>query len=311
MRYTLKQLRYLEMSARLRSITAAANELNISPSSIAAAIDSIETEMSEPLFSRHPSKGILPTRFGAKYLEKVRELLQAHVEFENSLPGIAEKIEGSIRLGCFTPLAPIILPMILKLVSESHPTLSVQIIEGDATEMIDLMNKDKIDLALTYNFELPKSMDFQGIFHAPPHVALSASHPLASHTNLTLEDLVKDPLILLNLDRTRAYLLGLFERRGLSPNILYSSRSSEMVRSLVAAGFGFAIFNVKPRNKQNYTVGRVVRIPLSSGHSEPEFGIIHHGRGRLSRVASAVIDACEQLKADGAFRDFVVPPVDG
>jgi len=310
MRYTLKQLRYLETSARLQSITAAARELNISPSSIAAAIDAIEAEMSEPLFTRLPSKGIKPTRFGANFLDKVRELLRAHMEFEGSLPGISEKFEGSIRLGCFTPVAPIILPMILKVVSESHPTLSVQIIEGDAAEMVDLMGRDRIDLALTFNFELPMSVEFQGMFHAPPHIALSANHPLAASPSLSLENLVKDPLILLNLDKTRAYMLGLFERRGLSPNILYSSRSSEMVRSLVAAGFGYAIFNVKPRNRQNYTVGELVRVPLASGHLEPEFGIIHHGRGRLSRVAGAIIDACEQLRAYGAFRDFVVPPVD-
>jgi len=306
MHYTLKQLRYLEASARLRSITAAASELSISPSSIAAAIDSVEDELSETLFIRHPSKGITPTRFGSNFLDNIRELLRAHVKFESSLPGIGEKIEGSIRLGCFTPVAPIVLPLILKMVSEEHPTLSVQIIEGDAAEMGELLRTDQIDLALTFNFERPFGIDFQGMFHAPPHIALSAEHPLATRSSLTLEDVVDDPMILLNLELTRTYMLGLFEQRGLTPNILYLSRSSEMVRSLVAAGFGFAIFNVKPGRKQNYLVGELVRIPLSTRHLEPEFGLIHHGRGRLSRVAGAVVDACEYLKSEGAFGDFVV-----
>ncbi len=311
MHYTLKQLRYLEASARLRSITAAAGELSISPSSIAAAIDSIEAELSETLFIRHPSKGITPTRFGLSFLENIRELLRAHIKFESSLPGIGEKIEGSIRLGCFTPVAPIILPLILKLVSQEHPTLSVQIIEGDAADMVELLNSDKIDLALTFSMNLPRGINFQGMFHAPPHIALSGDHPLASRSSLTLEDMVGDPLILLNLDVTRSYMIGLFEQRGLSPNILYLSRSSEMVRSLVAAGFGFAIFNVKPRSKQNYAVGNLVRIPLSTRHLEPEFGLIYHGKGRLSRVASAITEACQNLKESGAFRDFIVPPAVG
>ncbi len=310
MRYTLKQLRYLEAAARLRSITAAAGEFNISPSSIAAAIDAIEAETSQPIFNRHPSKGVKPTRFGRDFLANVRELLQSHHKFEKTLTGISNKLEGSIRMGCFTPIAPIILPLILKLVSDAHPTVSIQIIEGDAENMVELLNAEKIDLALTYSVGIPDKFHFQELFSAPPHIALSDTHPLASRESLSLEELAGEPLILLNLDRTRAYMIDLYTRRGLTPIILYSSRPSEMVRSLVAAGFGYGIFNVKPRTKQTYTMGDLVRIPLSSDHQKPEFGIIHHGKTRLTLVAQAVIDACDQLKAEGAFHDFVVVPVD-
>lgn len=310
MHYTLKQLRYLEAAARLRSITGAAGEFNISPSSIAAAIDAMEAEVSQPLFNRHPSKGVVPTRFGREFLRNVRDLLQSHQRFEGTLPGISEKIEGSIRMGCFTPIAPIILPLILKRVSEAHPGLSVQISEGDAEHMVELLSAERIDLALTYSIGVPEKLYFQGLFHAPPHITLSVDHALASRTSLTLEELASEPLILLNLDRTRKYMFDLFETRGLKPNVLYSSRSSEMVRSLVAAGFGYGIFNVKPRTKQTYTMGDLVRIPLSTHHQEPEFGIIHQGNNRLSRVAKAVTDACDQLKAEGVFNDFVVEAVD-
>jgi len=310
MRYTLKQLRYLEAAARLRSITAAANEFNISPSSIAAAIDAIEAETDQTLFNRHPSKGVTPTRFGRDFLINVRELLQSHQKFETTLSGISDKLEGSIRMGCFTPIAPIVLPLILKLVSDQHPTLSMQIIEGDAENMVELLNAEKIDLALTYSIGVPERFHFQSLFYAPPHITLSTDHPLASKECLTLEELADEPLILLNLDRTRTYMLDLFKQRGLTPNVLYSSHSSEMVRSLVAAGFGYAIFNVKPRNKQTYTMGDLVRIPLASDHLVPEFGIIHYGKSGLTQVAQAVIEACAQLKSEGTFLDFVVTPID-
>jgi DNA-binding transcriptional LysR family regulator len=310
MRYTLKQLRYLEATARLRSITAAAGEFSISPSSIAAAIDGIESELSQPLFNRNPSKGVVPTRFGGEFLKHVRELLQSHSRFEQALSGINENIEGSISMGCFTPIAPIILPLVLKIVSEAHPNLTIQIIEGDADNMAELLKTDKIDLALTYSLGLPDSFYFQSLFYAPPHIALSTSHPLASRQSVELEELADEPLILLNLDRTRSYMLDLFDQCGLKPNILYLSRSSEMVRSLVAAEFGYSIFNVKPRTKQTYTMGDLVRIPLPSRHLAPEFGIIHHGMNRLTRVSQAVIEACVRLKSENIFQDFVVTPID-
>ncbi len=310
MRYTLKQLRYLEAAARLRSITAAASEFNISPSSIAAAIDAIEAEMTQQLFNRHPSKGIAPTRYGKDFLRNVRQLLQSHALFENTLPGIATKLEGTIRLGCFTPIAPIILPLILKLVSDQYPTVSVEITEGDAVKMVEMLHADEIDLALTVTLGKPNNLYFEGLLPAPPHITLSEDHPLASRKSLTLEELVEEPMILLNLAQTKSYMLSLFEIRGLTPNVLYSSHSSEMVRSLVAGGFGYAIFNIKPRTKQTYTIGDLVRIPLSSEHLKPDFGIIHHGKSRLTKVAQAIVDACIQLKAQDALRDFVVEPID-
>ena len=67
-----------------------------------------------------------------------------------------------------------------------------------------------------------------------------------------------------------------------------------------------SVFNVKLGRKQNYLVDELMRIPLSTRHLEPEFGLIDHGRGQLSRVASAVVDACAYLKSEGAFCDFVV-----
>jgi len=310
MRYTLKQLRYLEATARLRSITAAAGEFSISPSSVAAAIDGIEAELSQLLFNRSPSKGVVLTRFGGEFLKHVHELLQSHARFEQALSGINENVEGSITMGCFTPIAPIILPLVLKIVSDAHPNLSIQIIEGDAENMVELLKADKIDLALTYSFGVPDSIHFQSLFYAPPHIALSTSHPLASRHNLELEEMADEPLILLNLDRTRSYMLDLFEHCGLKPNILYLSRSSELVRSLVAAEFGYSIFNVKPRTKQTYTMGDLVRIPLSSRHLAPEFGIIHHGMNRLTRISQAVIEACVRLKSEGVFEEFVIRPID-
>ena len=306
MRYTLKQLRYLEAAARLNSITAAAGENNISPSSIAAAIDSIEAEVGETLFIRNPSKGIALTRFGRNFLKSVRELLRSHANFENSLPGISEKIEGSIRLGCFTPVAPLILPLVLQMVSEIHPTLSVQVIDGDATQMVELVKTNQIDLALTMSLGVPVQLYFNSLFVARPHVVLSDRHRLAKKKSIALYELVDEPLILLDLDQTRLYMMGLFERQGLSPKILYSSRSSELVRSLVAAKLGYAIYNVKPSTKQTYTIGDLVRIPLKGDHLAPEFGLLHHGNSQLSRIARAVSDACEQLKLQGAYKDFVV-----
>ncbi len=306
MRYTLKQLQYVEAAARFQSISNSAAELKISPSSISTAIDAIEAETGEKLFRRLPAKGLELTQFGRNFVSHLRKLFDSHRAFDTAITGETEAIEGPIRLGCFTPTAPLVLPPIIKSLSRSYPDLTMQIHEGDTKEVEDLLFNKKVDLALTYREQVPIDFAFRRLFAAPPHIALPADHPLASRKVLTLEELVDEPMILLNLHRTRSYMLGLFAARGLTPRIAYSSRSSEMVRSLVASGLGYAIFNIRPLRKQTYVVGDLVRIPLSSDHQTTEFGIVHPNFASVTRVETALIRTCERLHASGVFDKLIV-----
>ena len=66
--FTLKQLRYVAAAGREGSIANAANSLNISQSSITAAIDALEAGLGYNLFLRSPAKGIDPTSAGLQTL---------------------------------------------------------------------------------------------------------------------------------------------------------------------------------------------------------------------------------------------------
>lgn len=306
MHYTLKQLKYLDAAARHRSITGAADEFNISPSSIAAAINAIEQEISGTVFVRHPSKGVTPTQYGQRFLLHVSDILEQHSQFEKSLGGVTDKLEGHIRLGCFAPLAPIMLPVVLKSIAIRYPTVSIDIAEGDTAEISDMIANGELDLAMAYDRGFSTNAKFSPLFDAPPHVALNSEHVFAGRATLELDDLHDDPLVLLNLELTRDYILNLFTARGLEPKIAYRSRSSEMVRALVASGLGYAIFNVRPLSKQTYVVGDIVRIPLRSKHETPTFGFLYRDEKKLTRVEQALIRTCQQLNLEGRFKPLLV-----
>ncbi|MEX3011342.1 LysR family transcriptional regulator [Hoeflea sp. TYP-13] len=306
MHYTLKQLKYLDAAARHRSITGAAEEFSISPSSIAAAINAMEEQVSGALFVRHPSKGVTPTQYGQDFLAHVRGILEQHNQFEKSLGGVSSRLEGRVRLGCFAPLAPILLPIVMKTISIRYPTVSVEIAEGDTMEIIGMIANGELDLAMGYDYASAKNTKFSPLFDAPPHVALNAEHQLATRSVLDLEELRDEPMVLLNLQPTRDYMFGLFEERGLTPVIAHSSKSSELVRALVASGLGFSIFNVRPLRKQTYVVGDIVRIPLRPGYQTPCFGFIYRDEKNLTRVEKALIKTCEELNLDGVFKRVLV-----
>jgi DNA-binding transcriptional LysR family regulator len=308
MAYTLKQLLYIDVAARHGSITRASKELNISPSSISAAIDVVEQNSNRTLFSRLPSKGITPTRFGLTFLSHARELLHANNKFEDALLDQKQKISGTIRMGCFTPAAPILLPLVARTIADNHPDVVIEFSEGDAHQIYEMLMASDIDVAFAYQSAPPHPyIDFHPLFEAPPHIVLPSEHALAKSPSLSLTDVYQEPMILLDLNQTRDYMFALFAQDDLTPRIAYSSKSAEMVRSMVAAGLGYSIFNLRPLLKQQYVVGDLVRIPIDETYNSVTFGIMVRSDARLSRVDQVMIDTCLNLVRNGAFDAATLP----
>ncbi len=114
MHYTLKHLRYIEAAERHQSITAAAEALAVSPSSIAAAIDHIEAQLGQPVFARVPSRGIAATSFGRRIIDEIRLLLVAQARFDGKIADLEQRIDGTAgspasrrwRRSCCRPSCP-------------------------------------------------------------------------------------------------------------------------------------------------------------------------------------------------------------
>ena len=96
--FTLKQLRYVTAAGREGSIANAANSLNISQSSITAAIDALEAGLGYDLFLRSPAKGIDPTSAGLQTLKLIRSYLEQTLHFEADLMSVGGAETGEADL---------------------------------------------------------------------------------------------------------------------------------------------------------------------------------------------------------------------
>lgn len=308
MHYTLKHLIYVEAAERHDSITSAASSLNVSPSSISAAIDLLEDQTNQAIFKRMPSRGIRATTYGRKLIEEVRRLLAAQAQFDQRIRELGSILDGTARIACFTPLAPILLPTILTDVRRRHPNLKIEVMEVSTYEIPAVIKSGSADFALCYSPADTGEHRFTPLFRAPPHCALPSSHPLASGRFVTLEQLAPEPLVALDQEHSKQYLLDLFSVRGLTPNIVYSARSTDMMRALIAAGMGYGVFNIRPMSKQTYATGDLVRLPLEGNHSAPSTGILVRRDVTLTTVCEAIIEACQLQAMTGAFERAVIEP---
>jgi DNA-binding transcriptional LysR family regulator len=303
--FTIKQLRYVEAAGRLGSIAKAAAEVSISQSSITAAIDALEQSLDYDIFVRTPAKGIQATPAGLETLLHIRSFIDVSHHFESEIRSVGGAAAGSVRIACYATAAPAFLPPILNAITERFPGVSLKFLEGDMSRIMEYLESGEADLVFTYLVSADSRHTFEPLFEAPPYALISANDPLADGQSVTLSQLAERPMVLLDLPLTREYFVGMFQNKGLSPNIAHTCRSSEICRSLVASGIGYTILNIRP--PENVGEGSPYRaLPISDADWPQVFGIATTANMRQPKTVRAILECCLALKSGNAFDNIVV-----
>lgn len=274
LRYTLRQLEYFVAVGQTGSIAAASQQVNVSSPSISAGVSQLEDELGVKLFVRHHAQGLTPTPAGHALLDHARMVLR-HAAGLNDLAGsLSGSVRGPLSIGCLSTFAQIVLPGLRRSFVERYSDVRISQIEADQSELFGLLRQAKIDLALTYDLDLPRDLTFHPMLELPPVVALSETHPLAHLQAVSVEELAPHPMVLLDLPHSADYFLSFFTRAGLRVNVAERTRDMAVMRGLVANGFGYSIVNVRPLNGQSPD-GKPMRfIPLTGSQRPMKLGIL-------------------------------------
>lgn len=306
MNFTLKQLLYFDAALRNRSIARAAAEMNISQSSITAAVDQIEQTVGSELFRRIPAKGILPTPLGEEVGARIAGFLEQARVFQSDLLSMSGNPTGTLRLACFEPTAPYVLPPLLRRFADAYPEIRIDVIEGDMAQIADLLQSGAVDVALTYLQEVLPEHRFVPFFDAPPWALVPESSPLSTRRVLRIPDLTDVPMVSLDVPRTRGYFHALFHAHGLEPHLVHSTKSGAVLRGLVAAQFGHAILNICGPNDRDGQQGYLA-IPLEDTSEVPTFGAAYAPKREQSVVVQTVITTGTAVAAEGGYDHLRMP----
>lgn len=260
---TLVQLRYFVTTATRRSMTEASGDLHVAQSAVSTAIAQLERTLGVQLFVRQRSKGLALTDAGEQLLRDARSLLAQVDEITDNVRGHHHEVRGTLRLACFVTLAPFVLPRLISRVEEQHPRLRIEIIEADVDGTVELLLNGTVEGAIAYDFGSVHDLSFDHLYSAAPHVILPTGHPLARRKRVKLTELAGQDMVLLDIAHSREYFLGILQAAGVEPQVRYSSRSYETVRSLVARGQGYSILNHVPQSPRTYDGGELAAIPIA------------------------------------------------
>ena len=116
--------------------------------------------------------------------------------------------------------------------------------------------------------------------------------------------------MLLDLPISREYFLALFLKEGGQPKIAWRSSHQDVVRTMVANGYGYTLANVRPRSDLALDGRRVVRVRLAGEHRPMVIGMATLASLKKSRLLEAFESHCRAFVSDSYIPGMVAPAID-
>lgn len=265
-RITLRQLAYFVAAVEAGTLRAAAQRLHVSQSALSEALNQLEKDLGARLMIRQRAQGVTLTNLGRVLIDHARATLQSSETFHAIAGGRDRVLSGTITIGCYTTLAPFIIPPLVASLRKTHPSLQVEILEGSADDIQAELLQARCECAFVYNFDLQTGIEHETLYRIRPHVLLPGRHREASRKIVDLNRLAEEPFILFDLQPSRRNTQMIFNEAGVTPNISIRSKNFELVRSLVGRGLGYSILIQRPPMSKSYE-GNPVAIREIAGMS--------------------------------------------
>ena len=261
------------------SITAAAAELNYTPSAVSQHVAALERETGTQLLERI-GRRVRPTPAGALLAGYAGEIMSRVADAEAALGALTDGRTGRIRLASFGSAGTGLVPPAVARFRGRHPDVDLQLTLAEQPEALLALRDDQADLAVVI-LDLEESgappqavpsgkgLDWHPLLLDPYFAAVPSAHPLAELPDVPLARLGEERLVSGDRNRTcpcSQMFLQACAAAGFRPRFVIEVDDYPTVQSLVAAGLGAAaipLLGLSPAVHEGVTIRPLVRPSLT------------------------------------------------
>jgi len=289
---TLPQLRVFEASARLGSLTRAAEELHIAQPTASVQIKKLTETVGLPLFEQ-VGRRVYLTDAGQRLYAGCNEVFRAFSGLEEALNGMRAVESGHLRLAvCST--GKYFAPRMLGAFMQRYPGVEASLEIHNREALVGRLANNGDDL---YLFASPLGREdvvTQALLPNPLVVFARDDHPLAGARRISLERIAAEPFLMREPGSgTRLLATRLFDKRALVPRIRMELSTDEAIKEAILAGLGVSILS-------RFTLGlehessRLVCLDVEGFPLENHWHIVYPVGKQLSATARAFMDFARQ-----------------
>ena len=174
----LRHVRAFVEVAEQGSFTAAADILAISQPALTTTINQLEDLLETPLFIR-TTRSVELTDIARDFLPVAINLVTDFDREINSIYELGKRSDGLVKIAVLPSLAISLIPKAIKLFSETHPNIRVQIRDDNAKGVHQQMLCNKSDFGITNKWEEDTHLKFTPVFEDRVGVICHHEHELA------------------------------------------------------------------------------------------------------------------------------------
>ena len=240
----LHQIRFVREAVRQNfNLTLTAKALFTSQPGVSKAIIELEDELGVEIFRRHGKRLRALTEPGKLILISIERILDEVETLKRVGKDFASQDEGSLVIATTHTQARYALPKVLTEFTKRFPKVRVSLQQGNPAQIAELLIHDQADIAIATE----GIANTAGVLALPGyqwqhHLIIPLSHPLLNQTKITLEEMVKYPIITYdNAFAGRSKIDAAFAQRNLSPDIVLEAIDADVIKTYVEAGMGIGI----------------------------------------------------------------------
>lgn len=289
----LRQLEYFRMTAKLRNLTRAAAELEVSQPNITVAIQKLESLLGLRLFDRS-QKQVLLTAEGEIFLRRVEPALDILHDALRELEDYKNLSKGNIRIGIPPMIGAYLFPRICSDFQKIYPHLSISLYEEGSMAIRENLEAGELDFGIIILSDIPAALNTFPMCTSELVACVPEDSPLASRPSFRLKDFDNENLIVMKHGSfIRRMLSDRFASMGISPNVVLESNQIEIIKHLVANGIGLAcLLDCVTKGNQDFRVLSFNR-PMHF-----DIGLAWKKDRYISKAAAAFMDFCKETLID-------------
>lgn len=274
----------LQKIVELGSFTKAADVLGYTQPAMSQMITSLEKELSIKLLYRS-RYGIRLTIEGERLFPAIQNTISQYQSMQEIAKEIRGLDSGTIRIGTLSSISCHWLPQLIQAFQEKYPNVEFILHQGDNNSIPEWIRTSEIDFGFVNLDVLLSTSETRFIKEGEYRAVLPLCHPLANAPYVTLEDLAKDPFLVIE-EGSLSKPLEAFRQAGLEPSVRLRVHDDYSILSMVETGIGVSILPELVLRKTNYKVAIRPLHPVVTR----KIGLVAKGKNELPIASKYFID---------------------
>lgn len=248
----LHQLEYVLAVAKFQSFTKAAENINVSQSSLSIQISKLEAEIGTRLFDR-TTRTVILTAAGREFLPYAQDICNGERRLWETMKLYSQTDQGIIKTGIMDCAHLYGFSDLILSFGEKHPDVSFDIYEAEGTSLTDMLYSNEIDAAFIINPIKRDNMLLYPLVEDELALAVSHTHRFAGRDGIDISELENETLIFSESGTIYNDLMRVLKTEDQRINIdFYLTHNSGILNNVGLASKGIGITFLSSRIAHGY-----------------------------------------------------------